>query len=395
MRTIIYTGKGGVGKTSLSAATGLASAALGHKTLIMSTDSAHSLGDSLDIRLGPDPVQVRPNLFGQEVDVLTEMERHWKVIQEYLASLLASQGVPDITAKEVVVLPGMELIAALLLFEQYSREKRYDVVIMDTAPTADTLRLLSFPDAMQWYFDHFLKLQRRVTKLVRPTVGRVMKTPMPSDNFFNTLEELYDRFRRVRALLTDPKATSVRLVLNPERMVITETQRAFTYLCLFGFPIEMLVVNRVLPAGDHGDFLRATQNEQAVHMATIREVFGDIPMRTVPRYSQEVVGQERLGRLATDVFGADDPTRIFATTHPVTFGQKGKRMTIRMLMPFTDPSGLDVSVRGDSLYVRVGGFKRTLLLPFAYVGIPVSRATLEDGALTVEFAAKPEAPRGR
>jgi arsenite-transporting ATPase len=386
VRTIIYTGKGGVGKTSLAAATGLASATRGHRTLVMSTDSAHSLGDSYGQPLGPDPVEIRPHLWGLEVDVLTEMERHWKVVYGYLVELLTSQGVGEITAKEVVVLPGMDLITALLLLESYERHQLYDVVVMDTAPTADTLRLLSFPDALEWYFTHILRVQRRLAKVARPTVGRMMKTPLPSDGFFTSLEDLYARFRRVREILTDPKRASVRLVLNPERMVISETQRAFTYLCLFGFPVEMLIVNRVLPSGvGQTDYYRRALEEQSRNLESIREAFGEVLRREVPRYPEEVVGVDRLERLAQDVFGTEDATRIFAVSHPVRFLSRGGRKLIRIELPFASQERIEVQMRRDTLYVRVGWYKRVLLLPYSYVGTRVSRASYQEGALQIEF----------
>ncbi len=396
MRTIIYTGKGGVGKTSLSAATGLASAARGHKTLVVSTDNAHSLGDALDVPLGPDAKQVRPNLFAQEIDVLTEMERHWQQVYGYLVSLLASQGVEEITAKEVVILPGMELITSLLLLESYERSRAFDVVILDTAPTADTLRLLSFPDAMEWYFTHVFRMQRRLVKVARPTVGKMMKTPLPTDGFFASLEELYTRFRRVREILTDPKNSSVRLVLNPERMVIAETQRAFTYLCLFGFPVEMLVVNRVFPPNaENSGYLQTVLSQQAKNLGTIQEVFGEIPRREVPRYPEEVIGEERLRRLAQDVFRDEDPTRVFASQIPIRFSSRGKSKFVSIDLPFASQEKIEVDMRGDSLYVRVGWYKRALLLPYAFLDSRVTGATFRDGRLTVEFQSPTEPRRSR
>jgi arsenite/tail-anchored protein-transporting ATPase len=391
MRTIIYTGKGGVGKTSLSAATAIASAARGHRTLVLSTDSAHSLGDSLQTPLTHDPVKVAENLWGQEIDVLVEMERHWKEISGYLTTLLLSQGVEEITAKEVVVLPGMELITALLLLEHYASEGKYDVAVMDTAPTADTLRLLSLPDAVQWYFDRFLRHDKWLLKVARPTVGRMRHVPLPSDQFMDSLEGLYRRFQRVREILSDPERSSIRLVLNPERMVISETQRAFTYLCLFGLPIEMLIVNRVFPPDLKGPFFTKTLEEQAANLALIDEAFGGVPIRQVPRYPQEVLGTERLQRLGQDVFGKDDPTAIFSRSRPVKFVSRGGRKFVEIELPFAGKESIEVFLRGDTLYVKVGWHKRSLLLPYAYVGSKVGKASFNAGRLVVEFIA-PEAP---
>ncbi len=393
MRTIIYTGKGGVGKTSLAAATAIASAAHGHRTLVLSTDSAHSLGDSLQVSLGHDPTKIGENLWGQEIDVLLEMERHWGEITRYLATLLQSQGVEEITAKEVVVIPGMELIAALLMLESYDREGKWDVAIVDTAPTADTLRLLSFPDAVQWYFDRFFKLEKRMMKVARPTVGKLMRTPLPSDQFFVSLEDLYLRFRRVREMLSDPDRTSVRLVLNPERMVISETQRAYTYLCLFGLPIEMLVVNRVFSEGLEGKFFEQTLEEQKGNLELIEEYFGGVPMRRSPRYPHEVLGFDRLRRLGEDVFQKDDPTRIYSRSRPVRFFSRHGKKYVQFELPFAGKEALEVYTRRDTLFVKVGWYKRTLLLPYAYAGAKVGEAHFQDGLLSVEFLPAPEVPK--
>jgi arsenite-transporting ATPase len=385
VRTIIYTGKGGVGKTSLSSSTALASAERGHKTLVMSTDSAHSLGDSLEATLGPDPIRISENLDAQEVDILTEMERNWKDIYTYFTTFLTSQGVEEITAKEFVVLPGMDMIAALLLLESYQKGG-YDVVVMDTAPTADTLRLLSFPDALRWYFDHFFRLQKRMTKVARPTVGKMMKTPLPSDDFFDAIERLYNRAQHVKDLLTDGKQTTVRLVMNPTRMVISETQRAYTYLCLFGVPIELIVVNKVYPPASGKGYFEKGLEEQEKNMATIKDTFGDMPILSSPRYPYEILGREKLLQLAKDVFDDKDPTDIRAATQPIRFYQRGKMKFLSIELPFAESEKIEVLLRGDTLYIRVGWHKRTILLPLSYAGCKLGEAKYANGKLTVQFS---------
>lgn len=393
MRVVIYTGKGGVGKTSVAAATAIGAAERGHRTLVMSTDNAHSLGDSLAVALGPDPVEVRPNLFGLEVDVLTELERHWGEVHEYLLTLLASQGVEEVTAQEVVVLPGMELITALLLLDGIETAGRFDTVVLDTAPTADTLRLLSFPNAMEWYFDHLFHLQRRFAKVVRTTVGRAMKTPLPSDRFFATIQTLHERFLRVKALLNDPKRSTVRLVVNPEKMVIAETQRAYTYLCLFGLAVELLVVNRVFPAAAMDGYFARIGAEQAINLATLTELFGDVPQLRVPRYPTEVVGLPALERLGRDLFGEEDPVRRWPTRAPVRFLSHEGRPKIELEMPFTDASEVDLVRKGDTLFVTVGGYRRSILLPYGYAAAEVEKAYLDRGVFTILFRGKPHGPK--
>ena len=385
MRTIIYTGKGGVGKTSLSSSTALASAERGHKTLVMSTDSAHSLGDSLETPLTADPTLITKNLYAQEVDILTEMERNWKDIYAYFTTFLQSQGVEEITAKEFVVLPGMDMMAALLLLEHYKKTSEYEVVVMDTAPTADTVRLLSFPDALRWYFDRFFKMQKRMAKVARPTVGKMMKTPLPSDNFFEAIDRLYQRSLTVRELLSDGKNTTVRLVVNPQKMVISETQRAYTYLCLFGVPIELLVVNNVFPAASGEGYFQGVISEQEKNLDSIHEAFGDLPIYSCPRYPHEVLGKEKLLKLASDVFGDKDPAQVFAATQPVKFFTRGGKKFLTIELPFATTEKMEVLLRENTLHVRVGWHKRTILLPYSFVGTELGEARYANDKLTVRF----------
>ncbi|MHB8351558.1 MAG: ArsA family ATPase [Thermoplasmata archaeon] len=395
MRIIIYTGKGGVGKTSLSAATALAAGARGQRTLVISTDNAHSLADSLGVPLGPDPVKVRPNVWGLEIDVLTEIERNWKAVREYLLRLLASQGVGEITAEEVVVLPGMELIAALLRLDEFAQEGKYDTVILDTAPTADTLRMLSFPSAVEWYFDHFLGMQRRLARVIRSTVGPVMHTPMPSDSFFSALQELHDRFARVRELMTDPGQTTVRLVVNPERMVIAETQRAYTYLCLFGFTVELLVINRVFPDEATGGYFAAIREDQQTNLATLTSLFGDLTRLPVPRYPSEVLGFAALDRLGRDVFGEEDPARFWPAEPPVRFVTHNGVPVIELALRHPDSKDVELTQRGDALFLRVGAYRRQLVLPIAYARGQIEKAYFDHGTFRIQFRSGSRAAPGK
>ncbi|HEV2316524.1 MAG TPA: ArsA family ATPase [Thermoplasmata archaeon] len=391
MRVIIYTGKGGVGKTSLSAATALRAASRGQRALVISTDNAHSLGDCLATPLGPDPLEVRPNLFGLEIDVLTELDRHWSAVREYLLALLASQGVEEITAQEVVVIPGMELIAALLRLEELGASGQFDVVVLDTAPTADTLRLLSFPNAVEWYFDHVFRMQRRLAKVMRTTVGKAMRTPIPPDSFFATLSDLHQRFARVRELLSDGRTATVRLVVNPEKMVIAETQRAYTYLCLFGLNVELLVVNRIFPTEAMGNYFHATRAEQNENLATLKELFGDLPQLKVPRYPTEVIGLPALERLGEDVFGKEDPARRWPSEAPIRFRTREGSPIIELALRHASSEDVELVQRGDTLYLRVGAYRRTIALPVAYVNAKVDRAYFDAGTFVIRFAPRKHA----
>ena len=247
MRILIYTGKGGVGKTSVAAATALRAARMGYRTMLMSTDAAHSVSDSLEVPLSGKITRVEENLDAMEVDMLHELETRWKEVQGYITNFMMSQGLDGITSKEMAVLPGMELMSALFYVEDFYKRDAYDLVVMDTAPTGETLRLLSFPEVSEWYSEKLYKMVKNMLKIARMTVGRVVDTPLPSEDLLRDLEDMAARMRRVQAILTDPKITSIRLVVNPEKMVINETKRAFTYFCLYGLTVDGLVVNRLYP----------------------------------------------------------------------------------------------------------------------------------------------------
>ena len=302
-RVIIYTGKGGVGKTSISAATALRCAKMGYRTIAISTDSAHSLADSLDIPLSGDVRNIGENLDAIEVDVIHEMETRWKEIGQYLSDFMVSQGLDPISSKEMTVWPGMELMSALFYIEEFQKSGEYDVVVMDTAPTAETLRLLSFPDTADWYFDKMYRIFKNTVRLARATVGKVMSMPMPTDAFLNDLDHLKDRLKTVRQILLDSETTSVRLVVNPEKMVINETKRAYTYLSLYNLTVECLVINRLLPEEAKGHYPEAKYEEQSRYMQMIEESFSPLKMLKAYMSMTEVVGQRSLEVIAEQLFG--------------------------------------------------------------------------------------------
>ena len=393
MRVIIYTGKGGVGKTSVAAATALRSAALGHRTIIISTDAAHSLSDSFEAPLTGRIEPVAKGLDGLEIDIQLELETRWREIQKYFSDFLASQGMDGVTAKEMAVFPGMELMSALFYVEEFHRGGKYDVVVMDTAPTADTLRLLAFPEIANWYFDHLFGMVKNVIKVARATVGRLVSTPFPSDKFLEDLEHLRTRLGYVRDILTDPEITSVRLVVNPEKMVISETQRAYTYLCLYGYTVESLVVNRILP----GEVLDANaygkRAEQEAHLETIEEMFS--PLRTfraglMPR---EVLGRKALERLADQLFGDLDPTVAFSKESPMKVYEDGDDTVLALKMPFPMDQKLELYTRKDVLTVQLGAFKRSVVLPYALSTRRLLGADHDDGWLRIRFEGEGDGKR--
>jgi len=395
MRLIIYTGKGGVGKTSVAAATALRSAALGHRTIIISTDAAHSLSDSLEAPLSGRIVHVGKNLDGLEVDIQYELETRWKEIQSYFSDFLASQGMDGVTAKEMAVFPGMELMSALFHVEEFYKDGRYDVVIMDTAPTADTLRLLAFPDVANWYFEHLYGIVKNVIKIARATVGKIMHTPIPSDRFLDDLELLGERLRFVRDLLTDPEITSVRLVVNPEKMVISETQRAYTYLCMYGYTVESLVVNRILPDSARDNYFGEKLGEQAGHMSTIEEAFSPLRMFRADLMPKEVLGRKALEKMADQMFGSEDPTAVFSTESPMRIEDGDGSTLLMMKMPFADDRKIELYTRKDVLIVQLGAFKRSVSLPYALADKKVLGAELENGWLRIEFEGEENADKGK
>jgi arsenite-transporting ATPase len=386
MRVIIYTGKGGVGKTSVAAATALRCADLGYRTAVMSTDAAHSLSDSIEYQLSGQVQNISKNLDGLEVDIQYELEHRWKEIQAYLSDFLTSQGMDGVSAKEMAVFPGMELMSALFYVEEWHKEKKYDVVIMDTAPTADTLRLLAFPDTANWYFDKLFGMVRNVLKLARATVGKIMSTPLPSDKFLQDLESLRLRLGYVRDILTDPEITSVRLVLNPERMVITETQRAYTYLCLYGYTVEALVINRVLSKDISDSFFDAKFVEQAAHLQTIVEAFSPLKMLQAELMPREIVGRKALDKLADQLFGKEDPSMIYSKESPMKmYDEENGISVLAIKMPFELNQKVELYTRKDDLVLQLGAFKKSITLPHAMANKKVLGADLENGWLKVRF----------
>ena len=384
-RVIIYTGKGGVGKTSIAAATAIRAAEKGHRTVVISTDSAHSLSDSLGTALSGELQRIRDNLDGIEVDMQVELENRWKEIQSYFSDFLASQGMDGVTAKEMAVFPGMELMSALFYVEEFHKDEAYDLVVMDTAPTADTLRLLAFPDIANWYFDHLFHMVKNVIRIARATVGKLMTAPIPSERFLDDLESLRERLIYVRDLLTDPEVTSVRLVLNPEQMVITETQRAYTYLCMYGYTVESLVINRIVPEDLKEPYFRRKLKEQEKHLRTIDEIFSPLMTMKAHLAPEEVLGTDALRHLADEIFGDDDPATTYSTESPMKIFEKGDKIILAIRLPFVMDQKLELYTRKDVLTLQLGAYKKSISLPYALAGKPVLSADLEGEWLNIQF----------
>jgi arsenite-transporting ATPase len=388
-RIIVYTGKGGVGKTSVAAATALLAAERGYRTVILSTDAAHSLADSFDRPIGPEPTALGPNLWGQEPDLLHNIERYWGTIQRYVASLLTWRGLDEVRAEEMSVLPGMDELASLLLIADHDDRGTYDVIVVDAAPTGETLRLLSLPEAGRWWLERIYPIQRRLVQLGGPLLGRLTGMPMPEASVFRAGEELFERLEHTHELLSDPERTSVRVVLNLEKMVIKEAQRSFMYFHLYGYPTDLVVVNRVLPA-DAGPYFGAWREAQARYRPLVDESFAPVPIRSAPFFAQEVLGDEMLRRLGGAIFSTDDPTDIFFRGRPYSVRRADGGWVLELELPFASREEVHLARVGDELVVRVGSWRRNLILPRALDDTRSAGASFHDHTLSISFEATQE-----
>ena len=385
MRVILYTGKGGVGKTSVAAASALRSAQLGNRTLIMSTDPAHSLGDSFDVELGPKPVKVAPNLWAHEVSALHEMERHWQKLHDYAASVFATQGLDEVMAEEVATPPGMDEIASLMWIRHHAEKSDYDVLIVDCAPTGETLQLLTFPDAAKWWLDKIYPWERRAMKVARPMLQKIIDVPLPSDEVYVSLRELLVDLEGMKNLLTDSSVTSVRIVLNLEKMVVKEAKRAYTYLSLFGYQTDAVIVNRILPEGLKDDFFRGWQKIHSKYQIEVENSFAPLPILTVPLFDAEVVGLKMLGRMAQSIYGDTDPTRHLYVGSPQRIEKVGSEYVLALKLPFMEKSDIDLSRHDGELSIKVGNYRREVSLPRVLAGRPTIGAAMDGDELKVRF----------
>jgi arsenite-transporting ATPase len=396
MRILVYTGKGGVGKTSVAAATAGRLAALGRRTLVLSTDAAHSLADSLDRPLGPDPVAVADNLWGQEVDSLREAERSWGAVQRWLAGVLRWADVADVNSEELIVFPGLEELFSLLQILRHASESRFDVLVVDCAPTGETLRLLSYPNVLRWWLNRIFPFQRRMARLVRP-VARLATGGFepPTEDALDAVEQLFRQVEQMQALLRDPAVTSVRLVVNPEKMVLAESRRTFTYLNLFGFNTDAIVVNRVLPEGAGSGYFAGWHSIQARYEEEIRTAFNPLPILQVPLLETEVVGLPLLERVAAAAFGDRDPAEVFFAGRAEEVRREAGGHVLDLAVPFVARGDVQLSQRGDELTVHVGPYKRKTLLPRTLAGRPVLGARLAGRRLVIRFGERPAAVAGK
>jgi arsenite/tail-anchored protein-transporting ATPase len=393
MRILLFSGKGGVGKTSLAAATGLELSRLGYRTLVMSVDPAHSLADAFDIETTlfhaktGDPYTIDDKLAIHEVNIQKEIKRHWREISAYVISVLRTTGINDVEAEELAILPGMEELSALMYVNQFRREDRYDIIVLDCAPTAESMRFVSMPTTLEWYMKHIFPFQRGLLKAVRPLANRVSPVELPTDNYFANIKDLFGRLDGIGDLLEDPKTTSVRLVTNPERMVLRETQRAFVYFSLHGLTVDGVIVNRVLPAAVTDQYFQEWRASQGRILEEIDRYFAPVPVKRVPLFTHEVLGRERLEELARSLYdGKEDPAAVTRTTAPYTFTKSANGgYEVRLQLPFAAKGEIGLFKKGDELVVEIGTLRRHIGLPTSMASLSPGRAKVEKKVLTVEM----------
>ncbi|HJT88700.1 MAG TPA: TRC40/GET3/ArsA family transport-energizing ATPase [Bryobacteraceae bacterium] len=392
MRILLFSGKGGVGKTSLAAATGLQLSRIGYRTLVMSVDPAHSLADSFDLATDlfhgktGDPYPIDERLAIHEVNIQKEIKRHWREISSYVISVLRTTGISDVEAEELAILPGMEELSAMMYVNQFRREQRYDVIVLDCAPTAESMRFVSMPTTLEWYMRHIFPVQRGLLKAVRPIANRVSPIELPTDSYFANVADLFGKLEGIDELLEDPRITSVRLVTNPERMVLRETQRAYVYFSLHGLAVDGIIVNRVLPAEVSDAFFEEWRSSQARILEEIDAYFAPVPVKRVPLFTHEVLGRERLEELARSLYrDTEDPAAVTRTEAPFEFVKRNGQYEVRVQLPFAVKGEVGLFKKGDELVVEVGTLRRHIGLPVSMAALSPSRAKLENRVLTVEM----------
>jgi len=393
-RILLYTGKGGVGKTSVAAATALACARRGYRTIVMSTDIAHSLGDVFGVELGAEPTEIAPNLWGQESDVFYNVSRYWGRIQEYATSVLRWRGLDEVLAEEMTVLPGMDEVGSLLWIAEHHDSGDYDVIVVDAAPTGETLRLLSLPEAGKWWMEKIEPIGRRITKLTGPFIQRVVGMPMPGDEVFNAGEELFRRLEHMHDLLIEPNRTSVRVVLTLEQVVIKEAQRSFTYFHLYGYPTDLVIANRVLPDGVRWRYFRGWYEAQQRYAPMVEQAFAPIPILRAPFLEQEVVGIPILTQLGEKLYGDQDPTNHFYRGRPYTIARDDGEFVLSVELPFAMKEDIALTRHADELVIDVGTWRRNLVLPRALVDAATRGAKFDEHVLKIRFAAPPRGTAG-
>lgn len=392
MRILLFSGKGGVGKTSIAAATGVQLARLGKRTLILSVDPAHSLADAFDLGGAlfhgntSGPLRIADRLWLQEVNINHEVKLHWKEISAYVSSVLRTTGIEGVEAEEMAIFPGMEELSAMMYINSYRRGTAYDVIVLDCAPTAESLRFVSLPTTLGWYMKHIFSFQRNMLKALRPLANRVAPVELPPDSYFRNIQDLFGKVDGMDKVLEDGSTTSVRLVTNPEKMVLRETQRAFVYFTMHGLSVDGIIANRVLPPEAEGTFFDSWRRSQQEVLQEIERYFAPVPVRQVPLFSREVLGSDRLKELAARLYAADaDPSAISRNEPPFQFVKDGDHYQVRITMPFAEKAEIGLFKKQDELVVEVGTVRRHVGLPTSMSSLQPVKARLDGSVLVVDM----------
>ncbi len=383
-RVLLYTGKGGVGKTSVAASTAVMLSKR-YKTIVMSTDPAHSLSDSLEVNIGSEPTKILDNLYAQEININYAIQSHWSDLREYLTALFQYQGLDPISADEIAILPGFEEAAYLLYINDYIKSNDYDVIVVDSAPTGEALRLLSFPEVMRWYMTKIFPISRTAAKMARPVMKTFTKIPMPNDKVFKSAETLYDDLGTIHGILQDPDITSIRLVTNVDQMSYNETKRAFTYLLLYGYPVDAVIANKIY-ADNTGDFFAGWRESQVKILSDLDSAFPEVKIFKSYLQDYELLGSEKLLKFAETMYDKSDPYSVFYKGKPIEFSKENDKTMIKLKLPFADKGNLNLYNRAGELIVEVGNWKRILYLPETMANLQPENAEFKNGYLYITLS---------
>jgi arsenite-transporting ATPase len=385
MRVLLFTGKGGVGKTTVAAATALRAAESGHRTVVVSTDPAHSLADAFDTPLSDQPTRIAPRLWGQQLNARLRFEEAWDDVRTYVVDVLDWAGADAVEAEELAVIPGLDEVFALADIKAFAESDDFDVVVVDCAPTAETIRLLSLPDVLGWYMDRVFETQRRLTRVARPVMSRFTNLPLAGEAVFGAIRRFYDRLDGVRDLLADGDITSARLVVNPERIVVAEARRTYTYLALFGYHVDAVIANRMLPDAIDDPWFARWKASQSAHLEVIKDAFSPLPVLAADLAGHELVGCDQLSAFASDLYEGRDAVRRMANVEPLRVDAVGDSLVLSVHLPFTERSDVQLGRADGELFLTVGPHRRAFMLPDSLIRREVGTARLEGDRLEVEF----------
>jgi arsenite/tail-anchored protein-transporting ATPase len=385
VRILLFTGKGGVGKTTVAAATATRAAENGLRTIVCSTDPAHSLADAFDAPLGDRPTPIAHRLSGQQLNARVRFEEAWEDVRSYLVDVLDWAGADTVEAEELAVIPGLDEVFALADIKEFATSGEYDLVVVDCAPTAETIRLLSLPDVLGWYMERMFETQRRLTRIAKPILQRVSGIPIAGDSVFGAVRRFYDRLDGVRELLTDGDITSARLVVNPERLVVAEARRTYTYLSLFGYHVDAVIANRILPSELDDPWFAQWRATQSAHLEVIADAFAPLPVLEAELSNEEIVGMPALSIFAKNLYGEADVAARLSHTEPFRVDASGNALLLSVQLPFTERDDVRLGRTGDELVLTVGPHRRAVVLPDSLVRRDVAGARFVDDRLVVEF----------